>query len=256
MQPSNRCLARSDFPGDGGAPMMAGMHATRMTARRSADLLLRSRGGPVTVRIPWPGSPVLGSPPPVVLVLADPSGTSATIEADEALCEALCSGLGALVLFASWDGRRVDGSRLALERAAGVLEWAADHAGDVDGGPERVVVAGRDAAAAAATVLAVRARDRGWPPLLAQVLLISQPSVSDCGAIPVSAALDAPAPATIVAPVGGSPCARRLREAGARVTELVDPRVDLRLHPDQPFLPALTDSLCRSLSTSRARSRP
>ena len=93
---------------------------------------------------------VLGSPPPVVVVLADPSGTHV---ADDVLCDALCAGLGALVLHVFWGGE-------ALERAAGALDWAADHAAELDGDPRRVLVAGRDRAAVAASALALRATRR------------------------------------------------------------------------------------------------
>ena len=187
------------------------------------------------MRVRWPARRVLGSPPPVVVVLADPSGTRA---ADDSLCDALCAGLGALVLHVFWDGE-------ALERAAGALDWAADHAAELDGDPRRVLVAGRDRAAVAASVLALRAPDDGWPPLVGQVLVIWRACAADRD---VKRAPVAPPAATIVTPVGGCQFAQRLRAAGARVTELVDPRVDPSEYPEQPFLPALTDSLRQSLT--------
>ncbi len=143
--------------------------------RRAADLRLRGRGGPIGVRVRWPSSQALGSPPPVVVVLADPSRASAAGPADDALCDELCAGLGALVLRASWATRREDAPDSALERAAGALEWAADHAVELDGDPERLIVAGRARAAAAAGALALRARDRRWPRLEAQVLVLTRP---------------------------------------------------------------------------------
>ena len=88
--------------------------------------------------------------------------------ADDALCDALCAGLGALVLHVSWPRRS------ALERAADALEWAADHAAELDGDPRRVLVAGRDQAAVAASALALRADDHGWPPLVGQVLVVTR----------------------------------------------------------------------------------
>ena len=128
---------------------MGAMHSPSTAVRRSADLRLRGQGGPVRVRVRWPARRVLGSPPPVVVVLADPSGTRA---ADDLLCDALCAGLGALVLHVFWGGE-------ALERAAGALDWAADHAAELDGDPRRVLVAGRDRAAVAASALALRASE-------------------------------------------------------------------------------------------------
>ena len=246
MQRAHRRLAQSDFRALAGALKMGAMHATPIAIRRTADLRLRSRGGPIPVRVRWPGSPVLGSPPPVVVVLADPSGTTAAM-ADDALCDELCAGLGALVLRASWTGRRDETPESALERAAGALEWAADHAVELDGDPRRVLVAGRDRAAAAASGLALRARDHGWPHLVGQVLVLTRPCPGDREMTPAPTAPSPPAAATIVTSLAGSGCSHRLRAEGARVTEIIDARVDPGAYPEQPFLPALTELLRRSL---------
>jgi hypothetical protein len=221
---------------------MGAMHSPSTAVRRSADLRLRAQGGPVEVRVRWPARRVLGSPPPVAVVLADPSGTHV---ADDLLCDALCAGLGALVLHVFWGGE-------APERAAGALDWAADHAAELDGDPRRVLVAGRDRAAVAASALALRATDDGWPPLVGQVLVSWRACAADRD---VKRAPVAPPAATIVTPVGGCQFSQRLRAAGARVTELVDPRVDPSAYPEQPFLPALSDSLRQSLTGTDSQPR-
>ena len=156
--------------------------------RRAADLRLRGRGGPIPVRVRWPASQALGSPPPVIVVLADPSGTSAAGPADDTLCDELCAGLGALVLRTAWAARRDDAPGSALERAAGALEWAADHAAELDGDPERLIVAGRGRAAAAAGALSLRARDQGWPRLAGQVLVLTGPCPAEADAPPPAGA--------------------------------------------------------------------
>ena len=222
---------------------MGAVHGSPLAIRRSADLRLRSRGGPIPVQVRWPASPVLGSPP-VVVVLADPSNTA--VMADEALCDELCTGLGALVLRASWS--RDETPDPALERAAVALEWAADHAAQLGGDPRRVLVAGRDRAAAAASYLALRARDHGWPSLAGQVLVVTRPDPGDGDGPPAPSTLSAPAAATIVTPLASCRCSQRLRAEGARVEELVDPRADPAKYPEQPFLPALTECLRRSLT--------
>ncbi len=247
MQRGHRCLVQSDFRAPGGALKMGAVHGPPITVRRSADLRLRVGGGPIPVRVRWPASPVLGSPPPAVVVLADPSGTAAAV-ADDALCDGLCAGLGALVLRVSWTGRRDESPEAALERAAGALEWAADHAVELDGDPRRVLVAGRARAAAAAIGLALRARDHGWPPLVGQVLVVTRPCAGDREVAPAPQALSPPAAATIVTPRAGSACSHRLRAEGGQVKELVDPRVDPGKYPEQPFLPALTELLRESLA--------
>ena len=211
--------------------------------RRAADLRLRGRGGPIPVRVRWPASQALGSPPPVIVVLADPSGTSVAGPADDTLCDELCAGLGALVLRTAWAARRDDAPGSALERAAGALEWAADHAAELDGDPERLIVAGRGRAAAAAGALSLRARDQGWPRLAGQVLVLTGPCPAEADAPPPAASAEAPAAATIVTPHAGTRCSQRLRAEGAEVSELVDPRVDPGEYPEQPYLSALTERL-------------
>ena len=259
MQGPQDGVARLDFPGPPPAMTMPAMHESPATGnltapldcagvRRAADLRLRGRGGPIGVRVRWPSSQALGSPPPVVVVLADPSRASAAGPADDALCDELCAGLGALVLRASWATRREDAPDSALERAAGALEWAADHAVELDGDPERLIVAGRARAAAAAGALALRARDRRWPRLEAQVLVLTRPCPAEASAAPSPAPAAAPAAATIVTPQPGSRCSQRLRAEGAEVNELVDARVDPREFPQQPYLSALTESLRGSLA--------
>ncbi len=104
-----------------------------------------------------------------------------------------------------------------------------------------MLVAGRDRAAVAASALALRATHDGWPPLVGQVLVIWRACAA--GRDVERAPVVAPPAATIVTPVGGCEFSQRLRAAGAQVTELVDPRVDPSEYPEQPFLPALTDSL-------------
>ena len=135
----------------------------------------------------------------------------------------------------------------ALERAASALEWAADHAAELDGDPRRLIVAGRDRAAAAAGALALRARDNGWPRLVGQVLVLTRPCPDGEGTPPPARAGRPPRrPSSRPSP--DSRCSQRLRAAGAEVTELVDPRVDPGEFPDQPYLAALTGALRESLT--------
>ena len=217
--------------------------------RRAADLRLRGRTGPIPVRVRWPASQTLGSPPPVIVVLADPSGASVAAPADNTLCDELCAGLGALVLRASWAARRDDGPDSALERAAAALEWAADHAAELDGDPGRLIVAGRGNAAVAAAALALRARDRRWPRLAGQILVLTRPCPPGTEIpTPRRPRSETPAAATIVSPHAGSRCSRRLRAEGAKVNELVDSRVDPGEFPEQPYLPTLTEALRGSLA--------
>ena len=122
MRSAQRCLARSDFRARDDAPKMGAMHSRLTAVGRSADLRLRGRAGPGA-------RPLAGQ---AAARLADARrrgarGPGRGQRADDALCDALCAGLGALVLHVFWDRR--------LERAAGALDWAADHAAELERGP-------------------------------------------------------------------------------------------------------------------------
>ena len=248
------------FPGRAPAVTMPAMHESPATGnltappasagiRRAADLRLRGRGGPIGVRVRWPASQALGSPPPVVVVLADPSGASAAGPADDALCDELCAGLGALVLRASWATRRDDAPDSALERAAGSAR--------VGGRPRRRA---RRRPGAADRRRAGQGRRRGRRPGAAGPRPgLAAPRGAGAGAHPARAPprraprrrprRPRPRPRRRSSPrSAGSRCSQRLRAEGAEVNELVDARVDPREFPQQPYLPGLTESLRGSLA--------
>jgi hypothetical protein len=129
----------------------------------------------------------------------------------DALCRALCAQAGLVVL---WTVQPV-----ALGDAATALEWAADHATELDADPGRLLVGGQGAGAALAAAAALRARDEGWPALARQVLVLPRFAHDDGAA--GAAGLAGVAPATIVTDGGAaSEYAGRLRRAGVAVDEL------------------------------------
>jgi len=102
------------------------------------------------------------------------------------------------------------------------LEWAAEHARELDADPRQLLVAGQNVAGARAAWLAIRAAERGWPELRRQLLV--HPTFTDGYPIPALAVLVAPA----IVITSGAPSddgrryARRLRSAGIEVAELPD----------------------------------
>src|SRR4051794_26625165 len=94
--------------------------------QRVADLRLRGAGS-APVRVRWPAG--VGTPAPLAVVLP-----GLTVDpADDELCRQLCAGAGAVVLCAPWASG-------GLERAACVLEWAADHASELGADPARLLL--------------------------------------------------------------------------------------------------------------------
>ncbi|HSK38042.1 MAG TPA: alpha/beta hydrolase fold domain-containing protein, partial [Actinomycetota bacterium] len=59
----------------------------------------------------------------------------------------------------------------AVQDAATALEWAADHAAELDADPARLLVAGEGFGAGLAAAVCLHARDQGWPIVGRQLLL-------------------------------------------------------------------------------------
>ena len=143
-------------------------------ARRVADLVLRAAGGPIAVQVCWPLASDGGTTPPLFVLLGDASRSGRARADDDRLARSLCGRLGAVVLCVPWATRDAGGRRSALARAEAALHWSADHADELDADPERLVLGGRGAGAAAASALARRASVRGWPRLGRPVLLVDE----------------------------------------------------------------------------------
>jgi acetyl esterase len=181
---------------------------------RVADLQLRGSDGPLRARVCWPLRGHDGRPGALLVFLRDAGATHGSVDGAEAFCRGLCARTGVVVLSAS----------AAFDDAAATLEWAADHAAELDADPRRLIVAGERAAGALAAALALHARDHAWPALIRQVLI--HPDL-EAGGSPLRAeSVAGVAPATIVTAGNGprgdgaSLYAARLRAAGVAVEEL------------------------------------
>jgi len=221
----------------------------RSGVSRVADLRLRGDAGSIPVRVRWPRAAGSGSAPPLVVLLPDLAAADGVEGTDDALGHELSARAGAVVLCIPWAPRRPG----ALDRAEAALAWAADHGEDLGADPGRLVIAGRGAGAAAAAVLALRARDRGWPPIRRQVLIVGDPG-THAPVDPVSApdVGGAPVPAILVVPGAEhhGRCVQWLRATGADVEELRcsdQPDASARAGLAEPLLAGLVRSLRAAL---------
>jgi hypothetical protein len=97
----------------------------------------------------WPAA--TGRPAAVVVVLHTPSDVYLT-----GLVDRLVDELGAVVLTAS---------AIHVVEAHATVTWAAEHAGDLGGDPDRLAVVGVGSGVALAERVAALAVHEGWPPL-------------------------------------------------------------------------------------------
>jgi len=221
---------------------MAAMTASTLTGR-VADLQLRGANGPLRARVCWPGRARDEDAAPPLMLAFKTRGDDA-----DGLCRALAEAAGVVVLATGWRFDANEPSSSAFYEARAVLEWAADHGGELDADPARLIVAGEGPGAALAAGVALHARDDWWPAIARQVLVhpvldVWQASVPYVGSLR-TAPVGGGAPATIVtrtsARCGGRQYAARLRLAGVDVEELRHDDAD-----DPALLAELVETLRR-----------
>ncbi len=132
------------------------------------DGVLPGPAGDLAYRLFRPSTP---GPHPVVLYFHGGGWVIGDATSDEPLCRDLCTRSDAVVV--SVDYRHGPEARYpaAAEDAWAALRWVAEHAIELGGIPDELVVAGWSAGANLATVVAQRARDEGGPALRGQLLL-------------------------------------------------------------------------------------
>ena len=192
-------------------------------AQRVAALQLRSAAGRLTADVTWPAAAQLGPAPALVVYFADAG-------ARDAVPRVLSCEAGVVVLAVRCRARRD-----AFTDAATALEWAADHAAELDADGRRLLGAGHGTGARLAAALALHARDERWPRLLRQVLVYprlgvpesrSRPALDGGDGSPLRADVAGVAPAIVLTSRGpalrddGGRYATRLRQAGVDVEEL------------------------------------
>jgi hypothetical protein len=128
-----------------------------------ASLVLRERRGLVRVRVNWP-PPECGDRHPVLVFL------STDEEPTDTLCRSLCADACVVVLSVRTGCR---------DTAVTALEWAADHALQLEADPGRVLLGGAGKGGALAAQVALRARENGWPSLAGDVLLVDEQALCD-----------------------------------------------------------------------------
>jgi hypothetical protein len=178
------------------------------TLQRVADLRLRSSAGPTRTRVWWPASPKAGTPG-LLLFFVD-----TTVEAPWLRELASLAGLVIVAAPCAHDPGAV--VRAGRRDASTALEWAGDHARQLEADPDRLLVGGIRIGAAVADAAAREAEACAWPPLTRRILVpLDVPAPETAAATP----------ATLVSVDGSEPWATGPGGRELRYDELDDARI-------------------------------
>ena len=138
---------------------------------------IQGSNGPIPIRIYAPAE--TGSVP--VLVFFHGGGwVRGSVEAYDGLCRRLTSGAECVVVSVEYRRAPEHPFPTGFEDCYAVTEWAAEHAADLGGDPDRVAVGGDSAGGNLAAAVSLAARDRAGPDLAHQLLLypsVNHPSI-------------------------------------------------------------------------------
>lgn len=138
---------------------------------RVAGVHLRGRAGPLRARVCWPARVGSGASPPLLVLFRAGGFFPGSVDGTARLCRGLCCRVGVVVLSASYRPALETPYPAAFSDATTAMEWAADHAAELDADPGRLLVAGEGAGGNLAAALALHARDHRWPTITRQVLI-------------------------------------------------------------------------------------
>lgn len=147
---------------------MVAMYPPGPTVGEVADGTYPGAAGPLGYRLYRPPTP---GPHPILLYFHGGGWVLGGAESDDALCRDLCTRTGAIVLSADYRHAPEHRFPAAADDGVAALRWVADHAAELGGIPDRLVVGGWSAGAGIAAVVSRVARDTGGPAIAGQALL-------------------------------------------------------------------------------------
>lgn len=159
------------------AEVRARLKASRRPAKpvpvdHISDRTIPGPAGDIPVRIYHPLDPADSDAGLPVMVYFHGGGfVLCDLDSHDSCCRRLANGIGAIVVSVDYRLAPEHPYPAAVDDAWAATEWAAAHAGELGGDPNRLVVAGDSAGGNLAAVVAMTARDRGGPPIAFQVLI-------------------------------------------------------------------------------------
>lgn len=137
------------------------------------DLEIQGPNGPIPLRLYTPGT---DGPYPLLVFFHGGGWVRGSLDAYDGLCRLLTDEAGCVVVSVDYRRAPEDPFPAGFEDCYRAAEWAATHAADLLGDPDRVALGGDSAGGNLAAAVTLAARDRGGPEFAHQLLLY--PSVN------------------------------------------------------------------------------
>lgn len=112
-----------------------------------------------------------GDPPPVVVFFHGGGWVVGSISSHDALCRRLCNRSGCIVVSVEYRLAPEHKYPAAVEDAYAAAAWVSANAGEIDGDPTRIAVAGDSAGGNLAAAVCLKAQELRGPQIAAQVLI-------------------------------------------------------------------------------------
>ncbi|WP_280506150.1 alpha/beta hydrolase [Nocardia farcinica] len=138
--------------------------------RRAEDIVIEGPGGALPVRVYVPDGE-RANPMPVVVFAHGGGFVFCDLDSHDEFCRSMAAAVGVVVVSVDYRLAPEHPGPAAMEDVYAALVWAARHAADYGGDPERLAVAGDSAGGNLAATVSLAARDRGGPRIAAQILL-------------------------------------------------------------------------------------
>lgn len=148
-------------------PELAG---TPEEVARVEDRALPGPTGPIPIRAYTPASAGSG-PLPALLFFHGGGWVTGNLDTHDGACRGLANRSGCLVVAVDFRCAPEHRFPAAVEDSWATVGWLAEHGPEIGADPSRLAVSGDSAGGNLAAVMALRSRDRGGPPLAAQLLV-------------------------------------------------------------------------------------